>query len=287
MMKFEKEEARRNEERDLEEARRKEELEVARLKEEREEARRKEERDLEEARREKEAEERIAVYKLQEQELHIRRDQWEWQKQRDVREGEKHQTPAAQVKFFGNVLKNVMPRFPNDVADVPIFFEGVEKLFKSFEVPDSLQSKLLLPYLSDKAKSLLLRLEQSKQDKYSDVKEFLINELKLTPVQFKERFDRAVRNKDETYSMFCSRLKNLLTYYCNSRQVKENFKTLFSLLVADKIKSTLPEACLNHVLTSEGKTWLECDALANTCDIYFANHTVEGRPKLIRSEFRM
>jgi hypothetical protein len=57
-------------------------------------------------------------------------------------------------------------------------------------------------------------------------------------------------------------------------------------LVADKIKSTLPEACLDHVLTSEGKTWLECDALADTCDIYFANHTVDGRPKSVRSEFR-
>jgi hypothetical protein len=31
---------------------------------------------------------------------------------------------------------------------------------------------------------------------------------------------------------------------------------------------------------------LECDALADTCDIYFANHTVEGRPKSVRSEFR-
>jgi hypothetical protein len=85
------------------------------------------------------------------------------------------------------------------------------------------------------------------------VKEFLINELKLTPVQLKERLDRAVRNKDETYTMFCSRLKNLLTYYCNSKKVIENYKTLFSLLVGEKIKSTLPEACLDHVLTSEGK----------------------------------
>ena len=63
--------------------------------------------------------------------MHIRIDQWEWQKQRDVREGEKQKSPAAQVKFFGNVLKNVMPKFPSDV-DVPIFFEGVEKLFQSF-----------------------------------------------------------------------------------------------------------------------------------------------------------
>ena len=163
---------------------------------------------------------------------------------------------------------------------------GVEKLFQSFEVPESLKSKLLLPYLSDKAKSLLLRLDLPKQEKYSEVKAFLLNEFKLTPMQFKERFDRAIRNKDETCTLFCSRLKNLLTYYCNSRQVKESFKTLFSLLISDKIKSTLPEACLDHVLTAEGDTWLECDALANTIDIYFANHTIEGRPRFARSDFR-
>ena len=226
---------------EAEEARRRDEMEAERLREEREEARRKEERELEETRWRKERE-------LQEQELHIQREQWEWQKQRDLREGAKQQTPAAQVKFFGNV----MPKFPSDVADVPIFFEGIETLFQSFEVPAILQSKLLLPYLSDKAKSLLLRLDLPRQEKYSEVKAFLLNEFKLTPIQFKERFDRATRNKDETCKMFCSRLKNLLEYYCNSRQVKDDYKTLISLLIADRIKSTLPEACLDHVLTVEG-----------------------------------
>ena len=153
-------------------------------------------------------------------------------------------------------------------------------------MPDSLKSKLLLPYLSEKAKSLLLRLDLAKQEKYSEVKSFLLNEFKLTPMQFKERFDRAARNKDETCTMFCSRLKNLLTYYCNSRQVKESYHILFSLLIADKIKATLPEACLDHILTAEGNAWLECDTLANTIDIYFANHTSEGRPRFVRSDFR-
>ena len=102
------------------------------------------------------------------------------------------------------------------MADTPIFFEGVEKLFSSFSVPTGLQSKLLLPYLNDKAKSLLLRLDKSKQDNY-EVKKFLLRELKLTPVQFKNRFDHVTRSNDETYVMFCARLKNLLTYYCQSR----------------------------------------------------------------------
>ncbi|HNJ38603.1 MAG TPA: RNase H-like domain-containing protein [Nitrosomonas sp.] len=293
MMKFEAEEARRKE--NFEEERRREEREEKRRREEREaeEARRREEREAEEVRRKeerekvaREAEERIALYQLQEQELRIKEAQWEWQKNRDIRDSERQQTPAARVKFFGSVLKNVMPKFPTDVADVPIFFEGVEKLFTSFDVPAELQAKLLTPYLNDKAKSLLIRLEQMKQDNYSEVKAFLLNEFKLTPTQFKERFDRANRNRDETYTMFCSRLKNLLTYYCSSRHVKESFKTLFSLLVSDKIKSTLPEACLDHVLTMEGDKWLECDALANVVDIYFANHTVEGQPKYFRSDFK-
>jgi hypothetical protein len=98
-------------------------------------------------------------------------------------------------------------------------------------------------------------------------------------VQFKDRFDRAQRNSDETYTMFCSRLKNLLTYYCQSRSVGDSFDKLFSLCVADKIKSTLSEACLDHILTVEGNEWLQCDDLADTIDTYLANHTYEGRPK--------
>jgi hypothetical protein len=94
-------------------------------------------------------------------------------------------------------VKNVMPRFPTDVADVPMFFEGVDKLFGSFEVPDDLRAKLLLLCFSDEVNSLFLRLEQAKREKHSEVKALLLKELKLTPIQFKKRFDRATRNKDE------------------------------------------------------------------------------------------
>jgi hypothetical protein len=69
-------------------------------------------------------------------------------------------------------------------------------------VPEEPQLKLLMPYLNEKAKSLLLRLDKDKQDVYSEVKKFLLRELKLTPVQFKGRFDHAQRNSDETYIMF-------------------------------------------------------------------------------------
>jgi len=59
------------------------------------------------------------LHRLQEEELRLRQQQWEWEKSRDIREAEKQRTPAAQVKFFGNALKSVMPKFSTDAADIP------------------------------------------------------------------------------------------------------------------------------------------------------------------------
>jgi hypothetical protein len=200
-----------------------------------------------------------------------------WLKDRDERDRERQSTPASRAEFYGDVLKNVMHKLPNDVADTPILFEGVEKLFASFAVPTELQSKLILPYLNDEAKSPLLRLDKTKQDNYGEVKKLLLRELKLTPVQFKSRFDHAKRNSDET-SVLCA-MKNYLTYNSHSRAVDGSFDDFFSLCVADKLKSTLSEACLDHVLTAEGNTWQKCDDLADTIDTYLANHTHDGHTK--------
>jgi hypothetical protein len=91
------------------------------------------------------AEIEIEMCRLHEKELMVQEQQLKWQKSRDTRERERQQTPAAQVKFFGDVLKNVMPQFPVDVADTPTFFDGVEKLFANFKVSVDLRAKLLLP----------------------------------------------------------------------------------------------------------------------------------------------
>jgi hypothetical protein len=163
-------------------------------------------------------------------------------------EREKPKSLAEQAKFFGDVLKNVTLKLPVDVTDAPIFFEGVDKLFASFSIPAQLQARLLLPHLIERAKSLLWRLEAAKEH-YDEVNKILLHEFKLTPLEFKNRFDRAVPSSDESYTIFCSQFKNLLTYYSQSHAVGNSFDKLFSLRVADRIRSALSEACLNHILT--------------------------------------
>ena len=57
---------------------------------------------------------------------------------------------------------------------------------------------------------------------------------------------------------------------------------LFELLICDRIKSSLSEACLRHVLSVENATergWLDVDALSDAIDKYSACHNNTNRPQ--------
>jgi len=55
---------------------------------------------------------------------------------------------------------------------------------------------------------------------------------------------------DETYVANASKLRGLLNYYLESRNVSD-FGSLCELLVCDKIKTTLSESCLKYMLSIE------------------------------------
>ena len=91
-------------------------------------------------------------------------------------------------------------------------------------------------------------------EKYDEVKRFLLAEYKLTPREYKNRFDSAVKGNDETYVLFAARLRNLLMYYLRSRNV-DDFEGVCDLLVSDKLKTCLTGGQLNYVLSLEGEDW--------------------------------
>jgi len=94
-------------------------------------------------------------------------EQFNWQRDKDARDRANRESIAAQLKLYGDIVKNVASKFPSDFADILIFFESIEKLFDSVEVPVELRAKLLSPHLSERARSLLLRLDHKRQD-YND-----------------------------------------------------------------------------------------------------------------------
>jgi len=68
---------------------------------------------------------------------------------KDARDRANRESSAAQLKLYGDIVKNVAPKFPSDFADIPIFIESIEKLIDSVKVPVELRAKLLLPHLSE------------------------------------------------------------------------------------------------------------------------------------------
>ena len=69
-------------------------------------------------------------------------------------------------------------------------------------MPDDLRAKLLIAKLSSRAKSIIVRLTAKGLEKYDEVKRFLLPEYKLTPREYKNRFDSAVKENDETFMCY-------------------------------------------------------------------------------------
>jgi len=62
---------------------------------------------------------------------------------------------AGSTKRFWDALRHILPQMPNESAELSLFFDNVEKLFKSYNVPADVQAKLVLPLLTPRAKMLI------------------------------------------------------------------------------------------------------------------------------------
>jgi len=121
---------------------------------------------------------------------------------------------------------------------------------------------LLIPHLSERAKSLIGRLEAKSLDNYDEMKNILLGEFKLTAMEYKTRFDKDTKRFDDAHVLFASRLHNELRYYLSSRGV-DNFEKLCNLLVSDKLKSCLAPGT---VLSLEGEGCFEPDQVTRLAD---------------------
>ena len=70
------------------------------------------------------------------------------------------------TKHFGDTLRHVLPSMPSEISELPQFFDTIEKLYQIYQVPDDLRAKLLIPKLSSRAKSIIVRMTAEDLDRY-------------------------------------------------------------------------------------------------------------------------
>ena len=239
------------------------------------------EKEIEE-RRQREREERELKLKelaLREREIEERKTAKEKELRLQIERDKENKSVVHRAKLCGDAMKNTIARMPMDAVELGSYFKDVEQLFTNFEVLNELRAQLLRPYLNEKAKGLVTRMDPTKSADYKAVKEMLLREFKLSPAVYLEKFNSESRKNDETYVLYSARLKSLLEYYCESRKIERDCDKLIELFVCDRVKSGLPEGCLKHILaieSNQGDGWLSLHELADAIDLYNSNRWHQG-----------
>ena len=213
-------------------------------------------------------------------EMELKERETQRQVARDEAERERNNSLAVKIKTFGDALKNSITIQSSDPFETIAFFRNAEHLFDSLKVPNELRGTLIRPYLNSRSKELVGRMDPVKSTKYDEIKGLILKEYKMSPAMYRDSFNNLTKREGETFAMFISRLKAVLTYYIESRGVTTLIQ-LIDLLVSDRVKSCLSESCLRHVLSVESATdlgWVDSTKLGATIDCYLANH-VGDRPR--------
>ena len=180
------------------------------------------------------------------------------------------------LKRYGDALAQVISTQPEETTDLPAYFRGVETQFEKLGIPTEYRARLIYKYLTPRARALCSRLDPTTRDDYEAVRAAVMKEYGLTAKSFLAKFNSLRKANNDTFILFASKLDGLLRQYLEARKVKK-FESLVSLLVSDRIKSSLPDQCLRYVLSVENNQaavdpgqWLKPSRLAELVDEYVA-----------------
>ena len=167
-------------------------------------------------------------------------------------------------------IDKMLPKMRDDEIDVPGYFRNVENIFNDFATNDDLKITLLMPHMNIKAKKVVQRLTEEQRLDYNVVKRSILQEFKMTPKVYKDKFQDTMRVMGETWLQYVSRLELYLKYYLESRTVT-TFEDLKDLLVADRVREVMPVEVRKLILLKEEETWLKPRVMAEQADIFSAN----------------
>ena len=170
-------------------------------------------------------------------------------KQKEDRDRAEKETRVNRAKRFSDAIKASLAPMGPDVMEMVAFSRHLEAVYARYSVPADVQADLLQPYLNIKSRSIVGRMDPNTCHDYKTLRDTILKEHKLTPSKYLDYFNRGKQSDGETCVMFNARLKALLQQYTLSRNVSD-YDRLMSLIVSDRIKSTLSENCLRHIFNN-------------------------------------
>jgi len=110
--------------------------------------------------------------RLKNEELKLRQDKLARQVEKDNIERAKTESVATKMKIFGDAMRGTAFKMSNDPIKMIPFFDYIDNLFHDLKVDVNIKVKLIRPFLNDRTRSLLSRMDVSQAEKYDLVKRY-------------------------------------------------------------------------------------------------------------------
>src|SRR3989442_777624 len=163
-------------------------------------------------------------------------------------------------------LKGRLSNQPDDLKSMINFFKIFESSFIAYNVDEDLKVSILIPYLNNRSKQLVLALETGTT--FEQVKVAILAEYNFSPRMYRSAFLDAFRSLGESAVQFVTRITNSLELYLDSRGINRDYNRLLELIISDRFRDTLDEETRHYVADHEHDGWMLPKRMAQLIDQY-------------------
>ncbi|GFW37592.1 uncharacterized protein TNCV_4027881 [Trichonephila clavipes] len=167
-------------------------------------------------------------------------------------------------------IKTLTIPVPSNTEAYNLFFQSLEKAFKTKNVEDKFKAEILLNMLGEKVGNLMIYVKQEELGDYEKIKQLVLKQFQPTPRVLLNQFRRSQKLPNENYVQFASRIEAMFDYYCKLRNVNE-FNELCQLIVADQIINSLDQELTSYINLKMCENWYTPDKLGRELDLFMSS----------------
>ncbi|XP_042144451.1 uncharacterized protein LOC121834757 [Ixodes scapularis] len=175
------------------------------------------------------------------------------------------------VGRYAKELRAVLAPMPETDELVPAWFKGAETMLASCEVAQDLHGALILSFLNEKASAVVANRAEGRVLQYKELRDIILDELRMTPDEYKWRFHVARKQEEESWAQFSTELNTMFGYYMESRKA-ETLDDLRQLIISDRLKHVMSDDVRAYVLQNETKEWLRPKEVAELAEKFEESH---------------
>ncbi|GFX99532.1 uncharacterized protein TNCV_5025881 [Trichonephila clavipes] len=109
-------------------------------------------------------------------------------------------------------IKTLTIPVPSNTEAYNLFFQSLEKAFKTKNVEDKFKAEILLNMLGEKVGNLMIYVKQEELGDYEKIKQLVLKQFQPTPRVLLNQFRRSQKLPNENYVQFASRIEAMFDY---------------------------------------------------------------------------